>query len=129
MRGQVQPHFGGFAKSPPLCKSPRTAVLEGDGTPGNPGYFTGLAIVNSGNEAAQITIQAFNPAGQQVASTNAPIPLAPNGRIVGLLEQLVGTAVTNQSGGYVKVFSTVPVHGIEIFATRNLGAMANVPAQ
>jgi hypothetical protein len=105
------------------------AVLARDETQNSPGYFTGLAIVNANAETAQVTIQVYNKDGNQVASTNTPISVASNRRVVGLLEQLVGSSVIGQNGGYVKVTSNIPVHGLEIFATGNLSAMANVPAQ
>lgn len=107
---------------------PRTQLTFSHVAEAGTGFFTGLALLNTNTEAAAVTILVYKSDGQLAATSN-PIAIAPNGQRVGLLNQLVGDGVKGQAGGYVIVKSTLPIHGIEIFGTDTLSAMANVPAQ
>jgi hypothetical protein len=93
------------------------------------GFYTGLAVLNTNTENVLISISVYSRDGLLIAETNSPYSIPPNGRIMGLLNQLVGPEVIGQSGGYVLITSSLPIHGIEIFGTSNGQAFANVPAQ
>ena len=85
-------------------------------------------MLNTNAESVTVNISVYHADGQLSGSGN-PITIAANGQRVALLNQLVGSSVKGQAGGYVVVNSTLPIHGIEIFGTDTLSAMANVPAQ
>jgi hypothetical protein len=86
-------------------------------------------VLNTNTENVLISISVYSRDGLLIAETNSPYSIPPNGRIMGLLNQLVGPEVIGQSGGYVLITSSLPIHGIEIFGTSNGQAFANVPAQ
>ena len=89
-------------------------------------YFTGVAMVNAGQQRADVQLSVFNAAGAVVASGSASIP--PQGRISKLLWELV-PSLPQISGGYFTVTSSEPLYGFAAFGTYRLSAMATVPAQ
>ena len=107
---------------------PRTRLTFSHVAEQGTGFFTGLALLNTNTEAVNVTITVYKADGVKTA-TSPPQRIAPNGQLVGLLNQLVGAAVIGQSGGYVVVGSELPLHGIEIFGTADGRALANVPGQ
>ena len=107
---------------------PRTRLTFSHVAEQGTGFFTGLALLNTHTEAVTATITVYKANGS-VSATGPAMRIDPNGQRVGLLNQLVGSAVLGQSGGYVVVHSGLPIHGIEIFGTADGKALANVPGQ
>ena len=108
---------------------PRTSLIFSHVAEEGTGYNTGLALLNTQDEAVQVDVKVYRPDGTVVAQNREAIAIPKNGRKVGYLHQLVGEAVKGQSGGYIRVEASRPIHGIEIFSTSDYKAMANVPAQ
>jgi hypothetical protein len=90
------------------------------------GYFTGLAILNTQTDAATVTIEVHSESGALVASK--VVSLQGGERLVGLISELFPN-VQNQMGGFVRVVSTRPVLGLQIFGSLNSsgGFLTNVP--
>jgi hypothetical protein len=92
------------------------------------GYFTGLALLNAEDTPASVTIEVHSASGATLASKL--VTLQPGGRLVGLLKELFPT-LENQLGGFVRVFSSQPIHGLQIFGSADQRAgkfLTNIPA-
>jgi hypothetical protein len=90
-------------------------------------WLTGIALLNTSTELANIEIFAMTPAGTLIGSTR--LTLAPGTNIPRLLRDLVPQTQTRASdGGFLFVRSNVPIYGIELFFSRNLQVLANVAA-
>ena len=91
------------------------------------GYFTGVALVNTESAAATVTIDVHSPSGSSLASK--VVTLQPGERMIGLLNELFPN-IQNQLGGFVRVSSTLPIYGLEIFGSldpRVGNFLTNVP--
>jgi hypothetical protein len=88
------------------------------------GFYTGVAVLNSGEQAANVRILALQANGQLLGSFNTV--LAPRQRLSNLIENLIPQAA-GQGGGLIWVKSDIPVYPIELFGTAN--TLANVPPQ
>lgn len=98
-------------------------------SPGEPSYFTGLAVLNPGTLAANVEIFSLSPAGNTVGRIQTV--LKPGQRTSQLLFQLV-TESAGTNGGSVFVRSDRPVFTTELFAINKQNsviALANVPPQ
>ena len=91
------------------------------------GFFTGLAIVNSGSETATLVLELRNP-DSELLGTVGPLALAPGNRLVGLISQLFPES-GELSSGTVKVLSDAPVTGVELFYGDDLRVLSAVPPQ
>jgi hypothetical protein len=89
------------------------------------GFTTGLALVNANSQAAVATIEVFDGAGTLVSSRKAT--LAPNSRLSDVVPSLLG--IDSQIGGRIRVRSTLPVVGLELFFTADVLSLAVVPPQ
>ena len=90
-------------------------------------WWTGLALLNPGNVDAQVSVFAITPGGTLIGSATVTVPAGQ--KIARLLSEWVPQTQTRTSdGGFVFVRSTVPLYGIELFFTRDLRFLANVPA-
>src|SRR5207249_3060884 len=90
------------------------------------GYYTGLALLNPGNSAAAVTVEAFNASGVSLGKTT--LPLDGEGRKARLVRELI-PQITNQLGGYIHVTSTAPVFALELFGSTSFTFLANVSGQ
>jgi hypothetical protein len=92
------------------------------------GYFTGLALLNTGAASATATIEVHSPNGATLASK--VVTLQAGERLIGLLSELFPNIGT-QLGGFVRVDSTQPIHGLQIFGgldQRSGSFLTNIPA-
>jgi hypothetical protein len=92
------------------------------------GYYTGLALLNAEAAAATVTIEVDSPNGTPLASK--VVTLQSGERMVGQLSELFPNIGT-QLGGFVRVVSTLPIYGLEIFGSVDLRSgsfMMNIPA-
>ena len=96
-------------------------VAQGDG------FSTGLAVVNSGDQAAQYTVELRKSDSQLVGSIG-PATLAPGNRLVGIISELFPSS-GEVVGGTLKILSDQPLTGIELFYTDDLQVLSAVPAQ
>jgi hypothetical protein len=92
-----------------------------------PPWLTGLAMLNTNTDVANIEVFAMNPTGSLIGK--ATFSLQPGTNTARLLRELVPLTQNRTSdGGFVFVRSSVPIYGIELFFSRNLQILANVPA-
>jgi len=90
--------------------------------------FTGLAILNYGDETAHTQVQAFGKTGLETASSD--LTLGPGMRSVGLLNTAAyfGPGFT-QVGGHLRITSDQPIITFAIFGDFNLRYLAAVESQ
>jgi len=86
------------------------------------GYFTGLALLNADNAPATVTIEVNSSTGVRLASKT--VTIQGGERLIGLLNELF-PEIQNQMGGFVRVESTLPIHGLQIFGNRDF--LTNIP--
>jgi hypothetical protein len=92
------------------------------------GYFTGLALLNADNAPALVTIEVNSPAGVRLAFKT--VTIQGGERLIGLLSELF-PEIQNQMGGFVRVESSSPIHGLQIFgnlASSSGNFLTNIPA-
>ncbi len=91
-----------------------------------PGVFTGIALFNPGETTADIDLIVYGLEGSQVATKN--IQLGPGQRISRTLtDDEMWPDLEPQSGGYIKIQSTQPIVGQQLFGDIDLRYMAAIP--
>ncbi len=91
-----------------------------------PTVFTGFAFFNPGDEPAEITLEAIGTDGNIVAEKI--LTLGPGERIARTLtDPDMWPVFPPQSGGYIKIQSTRPVAGQQLFGDKSLRYMAAIP--
>ena len=90
------------------------------------GLFTGVAVLNSGQTAANLLILAITPTGDILGSFSTV--LQPRERLSKLITELIPEA-ENQPGGLIFVHSDQPVHLTSLFGTSVLSVLSNIPPQ
>ena len=94
----------------------------------NSSYFTGVAIVNPGTDAAIARIEVFNQGGLLMALGDFPVPA--RGRVSGLLTQYFPALIGQNIGsGYIKIAADRPVASYATFGTQDLTALSAIPGQ
>ncbi len=88
--------------------------------------FTGLALLNPNPETALASLEVFSREGQ--LSGVAFLVLGPRQKLARLLSELV-PEITQQSGGFIRVRSTHPLAGFELFGDQELTFLSAVPQQ
>ena len=88
------------------------------------GFFTGVALLNSGQLATNVRLLAITPAGQVLGSYNTV--LQPGQRVSQLIDQLIPQAA-ELNGGLIWVKSESPIHLTSVFG--NPTVLANIPPQ
>ena len=107
-----------------VCQPKTSAVFSHLGTV--PGFFTGIAALNSASLPANIRILAASPQGQILGSFYDV--LEPGQRISRLVSDII-PAADNQSGGFIFVRSNVPIFLTSLFGTNDGRVLSNVPPQ
>src|SRR5262245_33808852 len=91
-----------------------------------PPWLTGLALLNTNTDTANVEVVARNPNGSPIGSIS--FPFGPGTSTARLLREMVPQTQNRTSdGGFVVVRSDLPIFGIELFFSRNLRVLANVP--
>ncbi|MDA2930597.1 DUF11 domain-containing protein, partial [Acidobacteria bacterium AH-259-O06] len=88
------------------------------------GFFTGVAVLNAGQLAANVRILAITPSGEVLGSFGTV--LQPRQRLSKLIHELIPDAA-GQSGGLIWITSDLPVYLTSLFGSTNV--LANVPPQ
>ena len=88
------------------------------------GFYTGLAFMAP--VGAEVRIEVYSQTG--TLSGNGALILRPGERVVSLLEQLI-PSTAGQVGGFVKVLSSNPVIGFELFGATDGLFLSAVPPQ
>ena len=92
-----------------------------------PPWLTGLALLNTNIDVANIEVFAMTPAGSLIGKTTFSVQ--PGTNTARLLRELIPqTQSRTTDGGFVFVRSSLPIYGIELFFSRNLQILGNVPA-
>ena len=91
-----------------------------------PTVFTGFAFYNPGDETANVLIEAFGTDSSKVAEKT--LILGPGERIARTLTDAdIWPGFPTQSGGFIRIQSTRPIAGQQLFGDRSLRYMAAVP--
>ena len=90
------------------------------------GFSTGLAVVNSEDQVAEVTIE-LREADSTLVGTLGPEILQPGQRLIGLLPELFPQA-GDVIGGTIKVISDQPVTSLMMFYTNDLKIISVVPS-
>ena len=90
------------------------------------GLFTGVAVLNSGQAAANLLILAITPTGD-ILGTFSTV-LSPQARLSKLITELIPEA-ENQPGGLIFLRSDSPVHLTSLFGTSVQSVLSNIPPQ
>jgi hypothetical protein len=114
---------GGLAVVPPATA--QTKFFFSHIANGPPQWQTGVALANASAMTSTVDVFAMTPSGSLLGS--ARISLDPGRKIARVLDELIPqTAGVN--AGFVFLTSTVPIHGIQLFYTRDLKVLSNVSA-
>jgi hypothetical protein len=120
---------GRYLSSLSLGLQPATSfglVHFAEGKFGEPakGLYTGLAMYNGNRAAADVTVEAYSPAGALLGKTE--IRLESGKRLSRTIPQIV-EGLTQQNGGTLKVKSTSPIYLFEVFGSTESEFLAAVP--
>ncbi len=145
IRVDIEPSFlGPFSYVPPMVGSVRFTSAGGTGSTAlplfitplqdfvyshiaqNPGYYTGVAIINPNPTTATVNLQVFTADGIEVGS--ASTQLQPGQKVAKLLYELVPSSA-GQLGGYIRVQSALPVTSFSVFGTFDGKLLSAVPPQ
>ena len=88
------------------------------------GYFTGVAMLNSGQLATNVRVLAITSVGTVLGAYNTV--LRPGQRLSRLINQFIPEAA-NQAAGFIWVKSDSPIHLTSIFGSSVI--LANIPPQ
>lgn len=89
-------------------------------------FFTGLTIVNPGNQPANVEFYALRPDGTTVGKSTFTI--GPNERFGKLLREIL-PATFGQTAGWAFLRSSQPLIGTGLLGSANLDALANIPLE
>jgi hypothetical protein len=128
--GYVEISTGGglMRTTTPITGEAQTRLVFSDVAQGA-GYFTGLALLNSGSGSTTVTIEVEAADGTSVASKQ--VSLGAGERLIGLVSELFPN-LQSQLGGFVRVTSTTPIYGLQIIGTSDprLGSfLTNIPGE
>jgi hypothetical protein len=99
-----------------------------NGTVGNVDYFTGLAVINPGDTAVEVTINVHASDGTLYGSVTRT--LQPGEKYVRLLKTIEDIGeLPDQSSGFLRVSATGPVFAFELFGDDSGNFLSAVPAQ
>ena len=116
------PGTGSVASVTSSAQGQKRAIFSHIATSG--GFFTGVAVLNSGQLATNVTILAIQPTGVVLGSFNTV--LKPGERLSKLIDEMV-PASADRNGGIIWVKSDLPVHLTSIFGSASV--LANIPPQ
>ncbi len=113
---------------------PVTEIMFGHIADRDP-WWTGIALLNATESAADIEVFAFDSAGRLIGgpstSPEARFRLPARTKMAKLIDEfLPAVGRRSEDGGFIYVRSTngVPLVGLELFFSRSLSILANVPA-
>jgi hypothetical protein len=137
-------HLGPYVTAPAISGSVRFTSAGGTGSTALPlsvaassdfvyshvaqdaGYFTGVALINPNPVAVTTSLEVFKADGVSVGS--ASIPLQPGEKIAKLLFELI-TGTAGQTGGFVRIRSSLPLVSFSLFGTSDGKSLSAIPPQ
>ncbi|NWG12707.1 MAG: hypothetical protein HXY20_04135 [Acidobacteria bacterium] len=145
IRVDVRPiSTGYYSSTPPIVGSLRFSAASGYSSAALPlvmapmsefvyshvaqalGYYTGVAVLNTGSTAATVTVRAYRENGQEAGSFVTV--LQPGQKIAKLLYELV-PASSGQLGGYIRIHSSQPILSFSLFGTDDGLSLSAIPPQ
>lgn len=114
---------GGLAVVP--AAAPESNLFFSHIANGLPQWQTGIALLNNAGATASVEVFAMQPTGTLIDS--ARFAVAPGEKLAKVLHELMPRS-DGVNGGFVFVRSSVPLHGVELFYTRDLKVLSNVAA-
>jgi hypothetical protein len=91
-------------------------------------YFTGIAILNPNAGDANVTIEVYAADGRMLDSRQELLQ-AKNRSSRLLTEYFPSLAGKDQSSGYIRVISNIPVASFALFGTNDLSVLSAIPPQ
>jgi len=90
-------------------------------------WWTGLALLNANSRGtANVKLYALNPDGSLIGETDFSLPFGT--KVAKLLSEWIpATQNRSSDGGFVFVLSDIPLFGAELFFTRNMQILGNIP--
>jgi hypothetical protein len=116
-----------FSSGLPLVSELRTSVVFSH-VASDDVYFTGIAVVNPNSTAATGKLEVYAADGGLVDSISEIIP-AGHRRSKLLTEFLTSMAGKNQTSGYIRLTSDIPVAAFCLFGTHRLSVLSAIPGQ
>jgi hypothetical protein len=116
---------GSASAAVPLALTPAVDCVYSDVAQGA-GYFTGLAVENSGATIAQYTVMVYSQAGDLVGTYTSQ--LNPNASFSELVSELV-PASAGQTGGYIRITSDQPLTSFAMFGSSDMRSLSAISPQ
>src|SRR2546427_2395424 len=93
-----------------------------------PPWWTGLALLNANPRGtATVKLYAINPDGSLIGATEFPLQFGT--KVAKLLSEWIpATQNRTSDGGFIFVLSDLPLFGVELFFTRNMQVIGNIPS-
>ncbi len=121
---ELQAETGAAATLSPMARGRNRALFSHLAT--SLGFFTGVALLNSGTLAADVRMVALNTGGELLGTFDAV--LLPGQRISRMVTDLIPEA-DGQAGGLLLIRSNVPIFASSLFGTDQGSVLSNIPAQ
>jgi hypothetical protein len=116
-----------FSTALPLVSSLKKSIVFGQ-VASNDAYYTGIALLNTGETEAAVKVELFTAEGKPVGTKSMKI--GPRQRSIGLLTQYFGDlSGVKMDAGYIRVTSDQGLAAFALFGTNALTALSAVPAQ
>ena len=116
-----------FAAALPLIAHPERAQVVNHLTSSDE-YFTGLSILNPGEEGTTVKMELYDARGRLEAVTVSG--LKAGRRRAGLLTEFFPNLIgANQDSGYIRICSKQPVASLVLFGARDLSSLSAIPSQ
>jgi len=90
-------------------------------------WYTGITLINSGSQPAQVSLHAYDEAGNLLETHALPDPIPPSGKYVRLVEYIFPTADPAQIRS-IRVESDISLMGFELFGNWEQLGLAGLPA-
>jgi hypothetical protein len=116
-----------FASALPLISDLQRSVLFSH-IASNDLYFTGIAILNPNEVGASATIEIFAADGQLLDSRQELIPAQQRSSRL-LTEYFPSLVGQDQTSGYIRIISDIPVASFALFGTNDLSVLSAIPPQ
>jgi hypothetical protein len=116
-----------FSSALPLVWTLHSSILFGQ-IASDETYFTGIAMLNPGENAVSTLMEVFDPAGMRLASTRETIPAG--GRRSRLLTEFF-PAIRGEThrAGYVRLSADRGVAGFALFGRQDLSSLSAILPQ
>lgn len=88
--------------------------------------FTGITLLNTQDTSSLVSLEVFGRTGRRIGL--AFLELLPGEKAARLLEEWI-PGLGSLEGGFIRVRSSLPIFGFELFGNQNLDFLAAVPAQ